>query len=458
MSKLCYHRSMERTALHDLKQWWRQTPVKRKPLIVRGARQVGKSFLVRDFCLRQGLNCFEINFEKEPGLRRLFVEGDNSRTISLLEPHFGEPLDSKSVLFLDEIQAAPEVFSRLRYFYEDTPEIAVMAAGSLLEFSLAELQYSVPVGRIEYLYLGPMRFEEFLKAQGEESFLKLLKEWDPKNSKTMIPDVFHEKLLSFARDFSFVGGMPESIARFTSKRDFLEAGSAQRSIIETYREDFSKYRKRIPIERLEKVFDLLPSQVGKKWVHARINPHEKAHSIEIALEALCKARVAQQVFHSSGNGVPLRAERKDNLYKVLFLDVGLMGNQLGLRIKDLVDPSSLIRVNEGSLAEQWIGQHLLDLRTPSQTPELSYWVREKTGSLAEVDYLFSHGPFVIPVKVKAGPSTKAQSLQVFLSEKKKSPVAVHFSLNPAEFDPDRKILSLPFYLIEQLPRILDSLI
>lgn len=447
---------MDRFATDSLKYWWGQKS--RKPLVLRGARQVGKSFLVREFCKKLGLECLEINFEKEPSLRRLFPEGENSKTVSLLEAYFRTRINPQTLLFLDEIQAAPEVFARLRYFYEETQAVPVIAAGSLLEFALEEMTYSVPVGRIEYLHLGPMRFEEFLTALGKKELLALIQNWDPKRSQTDIPEIFHEHLLEDVRDFSLVGGMPEAVARFIQGKDFLGCESAQRSILETYRQDFAKFRKRIPLERLERVFLAIPSQVGKKWVHARVSPHEKAQSTEAALEALCKARVAHKVYHSSGNGIPLAAEKKDTLFKTLFLDVGLMGIQLGLRITDFKTSGDFARINEGTIAEQWIGQHLLDLRSSSQAPEIYYWVREKTGSTAEVDFLIPNGSRVIPVEVKAGPSTRAKSLQVFLNEKTKSNFGIHFSTNQAKYDPSRKTLNLPFYMVDQIPRLASLLL
>jgi predicted AAA+ superfamily ATPase len=302
-----------------------------------------------------------------------------------------------------------------------------------------------------------MRFEEYLLGQNEKPLLDLIRHWKPGHSEIDIPEIFHEKLMFHVRDFSLVGGMPEAINRFSRNRDFLGCGSVQRAILDTYRNDFAKFRKRIPLERIEKVFTAVPGQVGNKWVHSRVSTHEKAHAIEVALEALCKAKVAHQVFHSSSNGVPLSAEQKDNLYKVLFIDVGLMGAQFGLQITDLVDSFSFERVNEGALAEQWVGQHLLDLRMSSRMPQLHYWVREKAGSMAEVDYIIEYGAQVIPVEVKAGSSVRAKSLQVFLSEKKKSQVGVHLSKNPAKYDQNRRILELPFYLVEQIPRILNQI-
>lgn len=457
---------MERTALKELGDWWaRGTAGTRKPLVLRGARQVGKSFLVRDFCKRRQIQCLEINFERDPSMRSLFVDGPNSRTLSLLQAHFGHSFEPQhlqahpALLFLDEIQAAPAVLARLRYFYEESPHIAVIAAGSLLEFALGEFEHSIPVGRIEYLHLGPMRFEEFLLAQEQSSLLlEWVRSWSPPStSADATPEALHLRLLEHARDFSLVGGMPEAVARFSPRRNFLEAASAQRAILETYRQDFGKYRRRIPLDRLDRVFRAIPAQISRKWVHSRVNAGEKARATEAALEALCMAKVAHRVFHASGNGLPLGAERKDNLHKTLFLDVGLVGLQLGLDVTALADPAAFARVNEGSMAEQWIGQHLLDLRPLSQAPELYYWVREKTGALAEVDYLVSHGTQVIPVEVKAGATSRAKSLQVFMTEKKQTPLGVQFHASPGRLDRERRILQLPFYLVEQLPRILSAL-
>jgi len=413
---------------------------------------------VRDFAARTQLDLHELNFEKTPSLRKLFVEGPNTATLRLIETHLGRRIGNRSLLFLDEVQSAPEIISRLRYFYEDTPDIAVIAAGSLLEFALAELQGGMPVGRLESLHLGPMRFEEFLEAMPDgQPLLQWLRTFSLKESATHIPEPLHHRLLGHCRNFSLVGGMPEAIERFRADSDFLAAESAQRSILETYQQDFGKYRRRIPHDRIQKLFQSLPAQVGKKWVHARINPDDKAQATDQALDALCRAGVAHRVHHSSGNGVPLMAEEKTNLFKVLFLDIGLMGRSLGLRASDLVEPESFERVNEGALSEQWIGQHLLDLRPMAAAPRLHYWVREKTGALAEVDYLLTQGPKVFPVEVKSGATTRRKSLEVFLSEKPGSPFGLHISTRPAAWVDQKRILALPHYLIEQTPRLISEI-
>ncbi|MBI4606137.1 MAG: ATP-binding protein [Planctomycetes bacterium] len=446
---------MWRKALQSLEEWHGRPASRRKPLVIRGARQVGKSYLVRDFARRNGLTLLELNLEKEPDLARLLRPPDAKTRQRVLEAHFRQPLGEKTLLFLDEIQAAPEVFSRLRYLHEDMPDLRVLAAGSLLEFALAEIEHSVPVGRVEYLHLGPMDFEELLFARGDGAWVELLRAWKPGDAGVQAAvEPFHGRLLEAVRDYGWVGGMPEAVSCYAQERDFLAIERVHRSTLDSFREDFAKYRRRVPLERLQRLFVEIPAQLGRKWVHARVEPGARAEAVNSALGALCAARVAHRVCHSSGNGIPLAAERKERSFKVLFLDVGLAGAQLGLRITDLAGAEALFRVNEGALAEQWIGQHLLDLRPAYAAPELYHWAREKRGSEAEVDFLWAHGARVVPVEVKAGKRGKLKSLRVFMDEKR-SKLGVRFStLLPSL---EGNVLHLPFYLVEELPRLAEGL-
>jgi hypothetical protein len=441
--------------LQYLEEWHDRLPARRKPLVIRGARQVGKSYLARDFAQRRGLTILELNFEKEPGLLDLLRPADAAMRRRVLEAHFRRPLDERALLFLDEIQAAPEAFSRLRYLHEDMPDVHVLAAGSLLEFALADLEHSVPVGRVEYLHLGPMGFEEFLRARGDDAWVELLRDWKPSDAGAQSAvEPFHDRLLEAVRDYGWVGGMPEAVSLYAEDKDLLAVERAHRSILDSFRDDFAKYRKRVPLDRLQRLFAEIPAQLGRKWVHARVEPGARADAVNSALGALCAARVAHRVYHSSGNGVPLAAERKERSVKVLFLDVGLAGAQLGVRITSFRGAEALFSVNEGALAEQWIGQHLLDLRPLYAVPELHYWAREKPGSEAEVDFLWAHGTRVVPVEVKAGKRGKLKSLQVFLDEKR-SQLGVRFStLLPSM---EGKVLHLPFYMVEELPRIVEGM-
>lgn len=446
---------MFRKAVLALKEWHARGGRERKPLVIRGARQVGKSYLVRDFAAQHGLALLELNFEKSPEQRKLFTPSETRTLLSVLATHFRQPLGAGALLFLDEIQSAPEVFSRLRYIHEDAPHVAVVAAGSLLEFALAEMEHSVPVGRVEYLHLGPMQFEEFLVARGDNLWLELLRGWTPGDIESQRRlQAFHEPLLESARDFGIVGGMPEAVAHYVERRDFLAVERTHRSILDSFREDFAKYRRRVPLERLQHLFHQIPAELGRKWVHARVEPSARAEVVSAALGALCAARIAHRVHHSAGNGVPLAAERKDRSFKVLFLDVGLASSELGLGVEHRLRSEALFQVNEGALAEQWIGQHLLDLRAIYAAPEVHYWAREKTGAEAEVDYLWAHGPRVVPVEVKSGKSGRLKSLRVFLEEKR-SRLGVRFSTQPPSLE--GSLLHLPIYMVGELPRLVSLL-
>lgn len=462
---------MERSTYPYLAKWLVQSP--RKPLVIRGARQVGKSYLVQDFCRKQGLACLEINFERRPLLKQIFASRDLSKIRVQLESHFEQKLQNQCLLFLDEIQGAPEVFALLRYFFEEWPELPVIAAGSLLDFALKEMSYSVPVGRIEYLFLGPMSFEEFLVAQGKNSLVSFLRDY---SFPDQVPDYFHTTLLEELRVYSFIGGMPEAVAAFAQNQDFLRCDQVQKSLLLTYREDFNKYRNRIPLERLHLLFDAIPREVGKKLVYSRLSDRERSEALGNALDLLCMANICHKVHHSSGNGIPLGAEVDPRRFKVLFIDVGLLSSSLGIRLGELMQTLDLLRIHEGSIAEQLIGQQLLYLNPSYMRPELYYWVREKAGSMAEVDYLIAHGSQVAPVEVKAGKSGKLKSLRIFM-EAKKSHLGIHFSAEqpgleqfnkeqvsgkPGPKDPGdqqvnkKTLLHLPLYLVGQTYRILDS--
>ncbi len=444
---------MWRHELETLVNWIQQPS--RKPLVIRGARQVGKSYLVREFCKNSGLDCLEINFDLSPQLRTAFLNKDVKKIRTLLEIHFEKQIlpsreNPGCLLFLDEIQAAPEVFASLRYFYENFPELPVIAAGSLLDVLLKEISYSVPVGRIEYLFMGPMSFEEVLKAQGKTQLLSFLASYSFCDE---IPPSVHSALLEQVRIFSLIGGMPEVVKTFVATQDFRQCDKIQKSLLLTYQGDFNKYRERVSFEKLHFLFNVLPGEVGKKFVYSRVVPGDRAGSTAKTLELLTLARVINKVYHSSGNGVPLGAEVDLKKFKVLFLDVGLVSSSLGLRLTDLLKDLDLIRVNEGALAEQWIGQQLLFFHPSYSNPELYYWVREKSGSMAEVDYLISQGPKIFPVEVKAGKGGKLKSLRIFQEEKKRS-VGVRFSIDPPSREGE--IVHLPLYLVNQLGRILEQ--
>ncbi|MCA9430209.1 MAG: ATP-binding protein [Candidatus Omnitrophica bacterium] len=450
---------MHRKVMGDLIQW--KSKERRKPLILRGARQVGKTWLVRDFAKEHFENMIEVNFDKDPEKSDYFTQPDVDRCLEFLEIESNESVQpGRTLLFLDEIQAAPEVLARLRYFHEEKPDLHIVAAGSLLDFLLAEHDFSMPVGRIEYLHLGPMTFEEFLLARGEKRLQSFLSELGPSDP---IPDSIHSRLLERLRVFWVVGGMPLAIKNYIESGDTRMVAQEHQSLLQTYEDDFAKYEGRVHPHRLRKVFRRLPALIGGKIKYSKIDPEERSRDLIQSLDQLEMARVLYRVHHSAGNGVPLGAEADDRDYKPLFLDIGLVSTSLGLDLVSQSRVEDLLMVNEGTLAEQFIGQHLL-YRGPSyKRPELYYWNRKEKSSSAEVDYLVSIGHKVLPVEVKAGKSGRLKSLQVFVAEKK-VPLAVRFNTRPPKLSSLETavrtlenrpflLLSLPLYLVGELDRM-----
>ena len=453
---------MQRRIMQELVDWKGRRD--RRPLVVRGARQVGKTYLVEQFAREQFQNFVSVNFDKTPEKAGLLQSRDVTDLIRLLEVDSGcTVVPGQTLIFLDEIQAAPEWLPMLRYFYEERPDLHVIAAGSLLEFTLAEHEFSMPVGRIEYLHMGPMTFEEFLLAIGEEALVAYLGEWCP---ATAFPPPFHVKLLGYLRQFMIVGGMPAAIRAYCQGQHLEDVSRVQQLILQTFADDFSKYRKRVNVGRLRKVFNRLPSLVGRKLKYVNIDRAEKARDLSDCVELLAMARVIHRVRHSSGNGLPLAAEAADRNFKPIFLDCGLVCSALGLQLTQLQLAEELTLVNDGALCEQFVGQHLLHQQPAYMQPDLFYWNREKRGSAAEVDYLFPFDTRVLPVEVKAGRTGTLRSLHVFLQEKGAG-LALRFNSDtPSELmirastgvgeSAVARLVSLPLYLVEQWPRLVTE--
>jgi len=453
---------MQRRIMRQLVAW--KDRQDRRPLVIRGARQVGKTYLVEQFAREQFENLVSVNFDKTPGKAGFLQSRDVSELIRLLEIDSRSPVvPGRTLVFLDEIQAAPEWLPMLRYFYEDRPDVHVIAAGSLLEFTLADHEFSMPVGRIEYLHMGPMTFEEFLLAMKEEALVDFLGEWQP---STVFPPPLHEKLLGYLRRFLIVGGMPAAIRAYCQEERLEDVSRVQQLILQTFADDFARYRKRLNVGRLRKVFSRMPSLVGRKLKYVHIDRNEKARDLSDCVELLAMARVLHRARHSAGNGLPLAAEADDRDFKPLFLDCGLVCSALGLMLTQLQLAEDIVLVNDGALCEQFVGQHLLHQHPAYMQPDLFYWNREKRGSAAEVDYLFPSAGAVLPIEVKAGKTGSLRSLHVFVQEKR-ADLALRFNSDLPTALPMRaatvvdepataRLLSLPLYLIEQWPRLVSA--
>lgn len=441
---------------------WYQRP-HRKPLIIRGARQVGKSTLVRLFCQKNGLQLIELNFEQSHTLKSLFTSNDPKKIIQSLEILYNERIDlGKSVLFLDEIQANPAAILCLRYFFEHIPQLAVIAAGSLLDFALEQYKLSMPVGRIEYLFMGPMTFEEFLNAMGADQLLAYLQTYTLENE---IPQAIHEKALEYLRTYHLLGGMPEVIKVFRETGSLLEADKVKYSILNTYRDDFAKYKSRIELSKIQEVFDKLGTTVGKKIKYVDILPQERSAVTDRILTLFVHARILHRAYHSSANSLPLKAEINRKISKGVLLDIGLYLALSGLAIAEISQDKELFFSNKGELAEQFIGQHLLYSQPSYMYPELYYWSREKAQSNAEVDFVIQQGNSILPVEVKSGKTGTLRSLHLFMELKQLS-VALRFSTNTPvvevvtsvlpQSDYRYTLITLPLYLVGQTKRLMRT--
>ncbi len=448
----------------DLDAWAQRR--QRKPLILRGARQVGKSWLVRTWGAGRFGRVVELNLERHPEAAACFADQDPRAVLHRLEIQLGQriPIDGSALLFLDEIQAVPEVLAKLRWFAEELPDLPVIAAGSLLDFTLAEHRFSMPVGRIAYLHLEPMGFGEFCLACGEEPLARwLAEELSLARIRTGIPAELHAKAMAVFRSWLLVGGMPAAVDAFARDRSYLPVADVHRDLLATMHDDFAKYADRVQHRRLAKVMDSVPQQLGGKFTFAKVDRDERSAGLRQALDLLALARICHRVVAAPGRGLPLAAGADARTAKVILLDVGLASSALRLDLATLERAGDLDLVNQGAIAEQAVGQLLRLIGPGNEEPALWYWSREARSSAAEVDYLAAPTGHVLPIEVKAGSGGAMRSLHLFMAERQLG-WAVRFNGaaptvqrvdtiaatgTPARYD----LLSLPAYAVECLPRL-----
>lgn len=420
---------MERKAFKYLEKWYQKE--KRKPLILRGARQVGKSTLVRLLAKRLGLQLVEFNFEIEKLKSAQSKIGEKEMNsfqfehlIAEIESKKNTHLDKNCLLFFDEIQQQSELIPLLRYFYEKRPDVPLIAAGSLLEFALEKKAYSMPVGRIEYFHLSPMDFEEFLLATGKKKLNEQVNLLFNKNLS--YPELFQvnwpsylgSELTQAVKDYLYVGGMPEAVDVFARTRSPIQVRDVHRSILQTYKDDFSKYATPATTVRLEELFNRLHLFIGKKVKYSELLIETRNREIKSALNLLFKARLLLFCKHTNGSGLPLRSLASDEVFKFYFLDVGLLGYLQGHTWSEIHNFNDLTLLTKGDVAEQFLAQHLAYLDRGFEEPELFYWLRDGKSVNAELDFLFSCESQIYPIEVKAGKSGKMKSLVNFCSERK----------------------------------------
>lgn len=443
---------MYRESISFLNNWKQRST--RKPLIIRGARQVGKTWLIEHFS-NEFDGFIKINFEEFPEYRNLFHTNDVSEIIENISLTFGRKIiPGRTLLFLDEIQTCPEAIVTLRYFYEHVPDLHIVAAGSLLDHILNDIELPMPVGRVEFMYMHPMNFKEFLLAAGEDLIVDFLVKYNPGNE---ISPVVHNKLLKLLRIYFFVGGMPEAVRVYTETNDLLEVERVHESILTSMEIDFTKYGKTGNFDQLRKVLRFIPRGIGKKMKYSAVDPNEKSASLKAAFRKLELSRIIHRVSATSSASLPLMQYIKHEVFKPVFIDIGLASHILKVR---LIDPENLMLINEGELAEQFIGQQLLAREPFFIDQALFYWVREKSDSNAEIDFLVEAAGNIIPIEVKAGKTGTLKSLHIFMLEKYKlfalrfnadlpsltnvkTAVKMKDALQPVEY----QLKSLPLYLV-----------
>ena len=434
---------MKRDLIEKLEIWIaKERP---KPIILRGPRQVGKSWLAQEIG-KKFENFVEINFEMMPEIGSFFQASlDPQDLIKNLANYLKVKIvPGKTLLFFDEIQQEPRAVTGLRYFYEKMPNLHVIAAGSLLEFELQNI--SIPVGRVSFLYVYPLSFGEYLCATGNEALREMLRD----NSSSELHVTFHQKLLQEVRNYTLVGGMPEVLNEYIASANLEECANIQSDILQTYISDFHKYAKKRQLKYLAKVFNSIPHQLGQKFKFSNVAKGIKSTVLGEALELLQMAGLVYKVYHSSANGVPLGAEINLSKFKVLFFDIGLAQRLLRLDYSKFLINSDIMQINNGTIAELFVGLELIAYSNPREKGSAYYWHREKRSSNAEIDYVIILNNMITPVEVKSGATGTMKSLKLFM-ESKSVPLGLKISSYP--YSHDSNIFSVPFYGIESL---LDS--
>jgi len=431
---------MSRKIDADLLAWMRADD--RKPLLLRGARQVGKSSTVRHLA-EQFEHFLEINFELDKQARELFAKSDLSpeKLCQELAAIYEIPIiPGKTLLFLDEIQNSSPAISSLRFFYEKYRELHIIAAGSLLEFALQELS-SFGVGRVRSMFMYPMNFYEFLNACGHSLLLQAIQN---SNCKNPLSEPIHKKAIELLRRFLILGGMPEVVSAYVNKNDLLECQRILDDLIISFRSDFAKYKEKVPTLQISAVFSSVVSQMGKKFIYANVSKDYAHRQLREGLELLKMAGLVIPVTHSSANGLPLGAEMDVKKQKMLLLDTGIFQRLLGLSLNDLLISDDFSLINKGNIAELFTGLELLKHGSCYEQKTLYYWHRESKNSNAEVDFVLQIGQNIVPLEVKSNTKGAMRSIHLFLEEKKSS-FGIRTSLE--NFDELQKIKIVPLYAV-----------
>ena len=426
---------MKRLAEKELIKW--KNSLRRKPLIIRGARQVGKTWLVENVLASTFDNFVKIDLEKRRDLHVHFAGNLEPRAIlNHLELITSRIISGKTLLFFDEIQACPRAITALRYFYEQIPELHVVAAGSLLEFAFDEI--SVPVGRVQYLHLHPMTYYEYLLAMGKEP----MADYSLTPPKRVAPSI-QKMILSELRNYLFVGGMPECVKTWRDSGSMIETFQVQSEILESYRDDFSKYKPRIDPACLDAVFLNTAKSVGEQLKYTRLNSGHSGQMNRKAFDLLNKAQIVQKISSCDPSGLPLGATANQKKFKASLMDIGLLQRTCQVPAELELQQDNMLAMYRGKLAEQFVAQELLAWHSS----ELYYWARDARGSNAEVDYLAVHESNIYPLEVKSGARGSLRSLHLMLEKYPNCPYGLVLYDGTYKMRTEQKIMFLPLYSV-----------
>ena len=429
---------MYRVAIEELYKW--KEGKRRKPLIIEGARQVGKTWLMKEFGNRAYENTVYINFDSNSRMAELFASDLNTeRLIMGLELYAGRKIDpTNTLLIFDEVQEVPRALSSLKYFYEDVPQYHIICAGSLLGIALHG-GTSFPVGKVDFLTLYPLSFKEFLAATTGERFSELLDEQD---YQLITP--FKQTYIDALKQYYFVGGMPEAVESFIEEKDFIEVRKIQKRILAAYEQDFSKHAPIDIVPKIRMVWNSIPSQLAKeskKFIYSLVREGGRAKEYEAAIMWLCDCGLVHKVGRVNAAGIPLKAYEDLKAFKLFIVDVGLLGCMTGLHQRTLLDGNGLFVEFKGALTEQYVCQQLKTIG------DLGIYYYTNDRNSCEVDFILDTGEQIIPVEVKAEINLKAKSLRTYC-EKYSPEISIRTSM--ADFKEEDWLINLPLYAIEEI--------
>ena len=429
---------MKRQAEQAL-QVWKDSKF-RKPLLIYGARQVGKTWIMKNFGQENFQNYVYVNFEKEVSLRGIFEQDYNpTRILKVLEVFFNTSIVlGETLLLFDEIQEAKGAITSLKYFNEELPQLHIIGAGSLLGIALKQ-QTSFPVGQVDFLYLNPLSFTEFLEANGEERLKNVLKEQDWE-----LITQFNQKLIQLLKEYYFVGGMPEAVSFFIENNDYVAVRTIQQNILNAYEQDFSKHAPPEIIPKIRMIWNTIVSQLSKenkKFIYGLVKEGARAKEYELALSWLEDYGLVKKIYRTKKAALPIKSYIDLQAFKLYILDIGLLGAMANLVPQTLLKGDELFQEFKGSLTEQYVAQQL----TKDQHTHLRYWAND-SGS-AEVDFLFEINGTIVPLEVKATENLQAKSLKTFAQKYQ----SIHcYKTSLSNYRKESWVTNLPLYAIENL--------